>query len=193
MIESVRVVALTGEKVKEEKAMESREHEEEVMGEHETRNRMGAMSGGGGPTRIDTTTLEGLQSMLNVTNPYVQIFRRAGDIIRDNGAQDLRVRILSSRDGRQHIQPTINEFAAIIVCDGSESGVNRDIVVQKLDGQLQRINETHPSYMPRQYPLLFPYGTDGWRMSIGFTPGTNTNTNRQGVSMREFYAFRLQF
>lgn len=32
MIESVRVVALTGEKVKEEKAMESREHEEQVMG-----------------------------------------------------------------------------------------------------------------------------------------------------------------
>lgn len=154
---------------------------------------MGAMSGGGGPTRIDTTTLEGLQSMLNVTNPYVQVFRRAGDIIRDNGAQDLRVRILRSRDGRQYIRPTVNEIAALIVGDGSESGVNRDFVVQKLDGQLQSFNETHPSYMPLQYPLLLPYGTDGWRMSIGFTPGTNTNTNREGVSMREFYAFRLQF
>ncbi|KAG5553887.1 hypothetical protein RHGRI_011678 [Rhododendron griersonianum] len=45
--------------------------------------------------------------------------------------------------------------------------------------------------MPLQYLLLFPYGTDGWRRSIEFTQATNVN--RKAVSMREFYAFRLQF
>ncbi|KAG5548598.1 hypothetical protein RHGRI_014074 [Rhododendron griersonianum] len=159
--------------------------------EHETHNRMGVMRRTDGSTGIDTTTLEGLQSMLNVTNPYAQIFRSAGDIIRDNGAQDLRVRILSSRGGRQYTKPTTNEIAALLVGDGFESGANRDIVVQKLDGHLHRINETHPAYMPLQYPILFPYGTDGWRRSIEFTQATNAN--REGVSMREFYAFRLQF
>lgn len=159
--------------------------------EHETHNRMGVMSRADGSTGIDTITLEGLQSMLNVTNPYAQVFRSAGDIIRDNGAQDLRVRILSSRGGRQYTKPTTNEIAALLVGDGFESGANRDIVVQKLDGHLHRINETHPAYMPLQYPILFPYGTDGWRRSIEFTQATNAN--REGVSMREFYAFRLQF
>ncbi|KAF7140800.1 hypothetical protein RHSIM_Rhsim06G0055700 [Rhododendron simsii] len=144
-----------------------------------------------GSTGIDTTTLEGLQSMLNVTNPYVQVFRTVGDIIRDNGAQDLRVRILSSRGGRQYSKPNTNEIAALLVGDGFESGANRDIVVQKLDGHLHRINETHPAYMPLQYLLLFRYGTDGWRRSIEFTQATNAN--REGVSMREFYAFRIQF
>ncbi|KAG5562074.1 hypothetical protein RHGRI_004950 [Rhododendron griersonianum] len=159
--------------------------------EHETHNRMGVMRRTNGSTGIDTTTLEGLQSMLNVTNPYAQVFRSAGDIIRDNGAQDLRVRILSSRGGRQYTKPTTNEIAALLVGDAFESGANRDIVVQKLDGHLHRINETHPAYMPLQYPILFPYGTDGWRRSIEFTQATNAN--REGVSMREFYAFRLQF
>ncbi|XP_028058329.1 uncharacterized protein LOC114262174 [Camellia sinensis] len=159
--------------------------------EHEIRNRMDAMNRCGGTSRIDTSTLEGLQSMLNVINPYVSIFRTARDMIRENGAQELHIRILSSRDGRQYTRPTITEIAALIVGDGSESTTNRDIIVRKLDGHLQRINETHPLYMPLQYPLLFPYGTDGWRRSISFTLGTNNK--REGVSMREFYAFRLQF
>ncbi|KAG5566136.1 hypothetical protein RHGRI_001911 [Rhododendron griersonianum] len=152
---------------------------------------MGVMRRTDGSTGIDTTTLEGLQSMLNVTNPYAQVFRSAGDIIRDNGAQDLRVRILSSRGGRQYTKPNTNEIAALLVGDGFESGANHDIVVQKLDGHLHRINETHPAYMPLQYPILFPYGTDGWKRSIEFTQATNAN--REGVSMLEFYAFRLQF
>ncbi|KAI8550671.1 hypothetical protein RHMOL_Rhmol06G0125800 [Rhododendron molle] len=152
---------------------------------------MGVMSRADGSTGIDTTTLEGLQSMLNVANPYVQVFRSAGDIIRDNGAQDLRVRILSSRGGRQYTKPTTNEIVALSIGDDFENGANRDIVVQKLDGHLHRINETHPAYMPLQYSILFPYGTYGWRRSIEFTQATNAN--REGVSMLEFYAFRLQF
>ncbi|XP_028107811.1 uncharacterized protein LOC114306727 [Camellia sinensis] len=159
--------------------------------EHEIRNRMDAMNRCGGTSGIETSTLEGLQSMLNVINPYVSIFRTARDMIRENGAQELHMRILSSRDGRQYTRPTTTEIAALIVGDGSESTTNRDIIVRKLDGHLQRINETHPSYMPLQYPLLFPHGTDGWRRSISFTLGTNNK--REGVSMREFYAFRLQF
>ncbi|KAF7152543.1 hypothetical protein RHSIM_Rhsim01G0156600 [Rhododendron simsii] len=150
---------------------------------------MGVMSRADGSTGIDTTTLEGLQSMLNVTNQYAQVFSSAGDIIRDNGAQDLRVRILSSRGGRQYTKPTTNEIAALLVGNGFESGANRDIVVQNLDGHLNRINETHPAYMPLQYLHLFPNETDGWRRSIEFTQATDAN--REGVPMRVFYAFRL--
>ncbi|XP_028086979.1 uncharacterized protein LOC114287735 [Camellia sinensis] len=159
--------------------------------EHEIHKRMDVMNRCGGTSGIDTSTLEGLQSMLNVINPYVSIFRTARDMIRENGAQELHIRILSSRDGRQYTRPTTTEIAALIVGDGSESTTNRDIIVRKLDGHFQRINETHPSYMPLQYLLLFPYGIDEWRRSISFTLGTNNK--REGVSMREFYAFRLQF
>ena len=60
-------------------------------------------------------------------------------------------------------------------------------------GGLHRINELHPSYMALQYPLLFPYGEDGFRLGIlcrnidEITSDTN-----DFVTIREYYAFKLQ-
>ncbi|KAF1858753.1 hypothetical protein Lal_00044786 [Lupinus albus] len=33
-------------------------------------------------------------------------------------------------------------------------------------GQLKRIDELHASYLAFQYPLLFPYGEDGYRHDV---------------------------
>ena len=43
---------------------------------------------------------------------------------------------------------------------------NRDIVLHYRDGGLQCISELHRSYDPLQYPLLFPYGKDGWYINL---------------------------
>jgi len=75
----------------------------------------------------------------------------------------------------------------LLVGDGTENFGSRDVIIQKRDGTLQRINETHPSYMALQYSLLFPYGTDGWSQDI---PRRSTSsTSRSDITMREFYAF----
>lgn len=50
---------------------------------------------------------------------------------------------------------------------------------------LKRIVETHRSYDPLQYPLLFPHGTDGYDIQI---PKENT---KKTVSAGEFYAYRI--
>ncbi|CAN6801760.1 unnamed protein product, partial [Brassica oleracea] len=43
----------------------------------------------------------------------------------------------------------------------------RDIVLQeKQTGWLKRISEIHPSYLALQYPLIFAYGEDGFRLGI---------------------------
>uniref|UniRef100_A0A0R0JUR6 Helitron helicase-like domain-containing protein n=1 Tax=Glycine max TaxID=3847 RepID=A0A0R0JUR6_SOYBN len=42
----------------------------------------------------------------------------------------------------------------------------RDIIVETQNGELQRIHELHPNYLPLKYPLLFPYGEDGYRADI---------------------------
>ena len=34
---------------------------------------------------------------------------------------------------------------------------------------LQRITKLHPSYMSLQYPLLFPYGEDSYRIDLQCT------------------------
>lgn len=59
--------------------------------------------------------------------------------------------------------PTIDEVAIVMV--GNESN-KRDIVVQKRNSTLQRVNETHRSYDALQYPLLFWQGEDGYHFQI---------------------------
>ncbi|XP_028085778.1 uncharacterized protein LOC114286752 [Camellia sinensis] len=159
--------------------------------EHELQNRLDVI----GQTStnisgINLSILEGLQEMLNAVNPYVKIFRSTGDLLRDRNVLNLHVRILNSRGERQYIRPTANEVAAIIIGDDAGTETHRDIIVQKNDGILKRISEIHPSYVPLQYPLLFPYGTDGWR--CGISSNTFSSRSRNNVSIREFYAFRLQ-
>ena len=57
-------------------------------------------------------------------------------------------------------RPTANEVADLLVGRASVQG-SHVTVLFTTGGQLQRINEIHPSYMELQYPLLFPYGEDG--------------------------------
>ena len=69
------------------------------------------------------------------------------------------------KDERIYNLPTVLEVAAVIVGDASQP-INRDIILEKQRGRLQRINELHPGYLGLQYPLLFPYGEDGYRSDI---------------------------
>ncbi|KAK2414408.1 hypothetical protein QL285_037001 [Trifolium repens] len=54
------------------------------------------------------------------------------------------------------------EVAALIVGDIDE-GYTRDIIIQEQSGELSRIDEFHTAYLGYQYPLLFPFGEDGYR------------------------------
>ena len=42
----------------------------------------------------------------------------------------------------------------------------RDIILERQDGRLKRIDEIHVAYLGLQYPLLFSYGEDGYRVDI---------------------------
>ncbi|KAL0411726.1 UNVERIFIED_CONTAM: hypothetical protein Slati_3762300 [Sesamum latifolium] len=106
--------------------------------------------------------------MLDNLNPYVQVFCRARDTLHHDSGANLHIRILHSRDNRQYIRPTTNEIVASILGNDINAIGYRDIIVCKNDGYLKCISETHPSYTSLQYPLLFPYGTDGWRISIPY-------------------------
>ncbi|MCO5559224.1 hypothetical protein L7F22_012819 [Adiantum nelumboides] len=49
--------------------------------------------------------------------------------------------------------------------------------------------------MPLLYVLLFPRGEDGWHLKLPYADvdvPTDALTNRQCVSQREYYAYRLQ-
>ncbi|GKE35475.1 DNA helicase PIF1, ATP-dependent, partial [Tanacetum coccineum] len=67
---------------------------------------------------------------------------------------------------RQYNASTIAEVATLVINDFEDGAPTRDIIVSNKDSGPQRISELHPSYMALQYPLLFPYGEDGYRDKI---------------------------
>lgn len=78
--------------------------------------------------------------------------------------QSVFIRLLERRyrDGRQYNLPSTSEVASLRADENINSCGVRDIVVEERNGVLKRINEKHPSFMAMQYPILFPYGEDGY-------------------------------
>ncbi|XP_031091013.1 uncharacterized protein LOC115996011 [Ipomoea triloba] len=68
----------------------------------------------------------------------------------------------------------------------------RDILVECKSGKLKRINELNSAYLPLQYPILFPYGEDGYRDDIQFnTTITQAGGSRQRITSREYFAYQI--
>ncbi|KAF8091046.1 hypothetical protein N665_0455s0004 [Sinapis alba] len=168
--------------------------------ENEIQNRAKCLSSGNqrfqvkNKDNLRTDIIEALMKMLNDVNPYVRQFRSARDRFNTAPENSFHMRIISDRakDGRTYNTPTVSEVAALIPGDFNLDMDRRDIVLQKKSGALLRINEIHASYLALQYPLLFTYGEDGFR--LGIKKGSTKVTRKQkkpNISMRHFFAFRL--
>ena len=138
--------------------------------ENEVRNRINASASMESKTQPDENIVKGLLEMLDDHNVLVKSFRMARDIFQNRRIKDVRLRLINkrSKDGRQYNLPSASKVAALII--GEQDGENNefDIIVETKDRMLQRILELHPSYMSMQYPLLFPYGEDGFRPEIEY-------------------------
>ncbi|XP_024010282.1 uncharacterized protein LOC112085310 [Eutrema salsugineum] len=96
-------------------------------------------------------------------------------------------------DGRTENLPATNEVAALIPNDFNGEVDARDIIIEcKKTGNLKRISKLHPAYLPLQYPLLFPYGEDGFRLGIDIGFVDTQGRKRLHITMREFFAYRIQ-
>ncbi|CAA0807419.1 Unknown protein, partial [Striga hermonthica] len=135
-----------------------------------------------------------LTIMLDEHNQLVKSFRMARERIQHHGQSDIKIRLIGRRysDGRFYNLPTSSEVAALVVGDFDQAMGERDILVETKSGRLQRINELNASYMALQYPLLLPYGEDGYREDIPFSDlGEVKEDGRTTVSIREYFAFRI--
>jgi hypothetical protein len=118
---------------------------------------------------LDPTTLDLLLTMMYNINPYVEVFKMARDMMATKCApMDLKLCFIASRtkDARRYNVPTADEVATLMVGDGFEAVDRRDVVLAQQVGSFQRISELHVGYMALHYPLLFPYGEDGWHPNI---------------------------
>lgn len=135
-----------------------------------------------------------LRAMLDECNVFAKTFRMAKERYEATTIHDLRLKLISDRptDGRIYNLPTVSEVAALIVGD-VDTASNRHIILETQSGKLQRITELHASYLGLQYPLLFPYGEDGYRPDVRHRDrGGSQSAKRDRVTIREFLCFRLQ-
>ncbi|KAL4590686.1 hypothetical protein LXL04_003627 [Taraxacum kok-saghyz] len=136
--------------------------------------------------------LRELIDMLDRHNSLVQAFRMARGRFFESTMPPVRLRLIGSRttDGRVTNLPPVSEIVALVPGDANETN-NRDVLIEERGtGHIKRISKLHPKYMALQYPLLFPYGEDEYSLHI---PMNTTTTDRNNISLREYYCFRLHF
>lgn len=172
--------------------------------ENEVENRQNAVPGS---DNTDPEIVQGLLLMLDEHNSLVKGFRMARERFKNNEPEECRLTLMSSfsASGRPNPVGPSNEVGALIVGDLEGSCSWRDIVVQTRNKKLKRIFETNRHFMQLQYPLMFPFGDDGFHPEIPLQakPGkapikvpehsdpSEETKHRIYVSLREYYAYKL--
>ncbi|VVA13213.1 PREDICTED: DNA helicase PIF1 [Prunus dulcis] len=131
--------------------------------------------------------------MFDQTNELVKLFRTIRDSFEKDSLPPQKITLLGrqSNDGKQYEQPTCDEIGGLIVGDIGLFDSNRDIIIEFKSGELKRVTKLHPKYMSLQYPLLFPFGEDGYTPDLKYHC-TNYGSKRKRISMRAFIAYQIQ-
>lgn len=148
-----------------------------------------------GGSEVDRVIVEGLVRLFDETNELVKSFRAARDLLAQGYCQPLRLRLLHDRSkaAPQYGAPAGSEIAGLIVGDFSEENRTPDIIIQDRGGGLRRISNLHSNYMALQYPILFPYAEEGFKLGIKYSQSAILRVGaRDEVTMLEYYASRLQ-
>nr|XP_048318610.1 uncharacterized protein LOC125418353 [Ziziphus jujuba var. spinosa] len=162
--------------------------------ENEVSNRIQVVSQNFDIKKLHTEIVHDLM-MLDEHNVLVKSFRMVRDTIRQHDSSNLKLRFIGRREGngRMYNLPIVLEVATLVVGDFETFPADRDIIVETQTRELKRINELNASYLGLQYPLLFPYGQDGYRKDVPLKQSdTKSSARRKRLSMREFFAYRLQ-
>ena len=163
--------------------------------DNEIQNRIATFPNNNNENNLNENIVKKLILMLDETNKLVQLFRSVRDVYKNNEIPSMKLRLIGRRQGdsTQYDLPSSSDIGGLIVGDFGLYDNGRDIIIHSQTGELQRINKLHPSYMALQYPLLFPYGEDGYRIDIKWNPNfTGKQPRRNRISMRSFYAFQFQ-
>ena len=110
-----------------------------------------------------------LSLMLHQENQYVQNLQTAQELLHDNDSnQALKVVIYEEKrprteHARRFNRPVSDEIGILMPNTPTN---NRNIVLHYRNGHLDQVSELHRAYDALQYPLLFPYGTDGYHIYL---------------------------
>jgi hypothetical protein len=151
------------------------------------------------------TIFRDLQAMLRANNSYLQSFLTVRELI-DAGqvTEDIKIVLHADRrppgeHARCYNMPSGSEVAILLPHNLDGEVGSRVVVCDYRAGQenegLRRFSDTHRSYDPLTYPLLFPFGSDGFHLGIQHSRPASGRSSHSSqprcVTTREFYCYRL--
>ena len=144
-----------------------------------------------GSNELDRDIMAQLQRMLHHVNPYVKDFQQLNDIPEEE-VQELQLVLRADKKPvqahtRTYNKPTVNEVAII---GSDETLAPADVVLRKRGGGLKFIKDTHRSFDPLHFVLLFPNGEEGWYPYL-HTSHAIAN-DRKKVTPLEYFRYRSQ-
>jgi hypothetical protein len=162
--------------------------------EHEISNKINVVSSTSSPFNADENIVRSLIHMLDSHNPIVRLFRSARERLLNSSTDHYTIRIFGDVDAYGDIYSFLvaSEIVGLVVGDIGDNDVGRDIIIGDRALNLQQINGRHYKFMAMQYPLLFPYGEDGFHDNIIYRETqSSTSIRQQKATMAEYYAYRL--
>ncbi|KAL3651529.1 hypothetical protein CASFOL_004531 [Castilleja foliolosa] len=100
----------------------------------------------------------------------------------------LSVRLYNNVGDHRYEPPASGTLGGIVYAD-DPNACKYDVVVRKKGGQPQRVSKLHPSYIPLQYPLLFPFAEPGWSPSLKLH--SVSEGRRQSLTVNMYYSFQI--
>lgn len=128
-------------------------------------------------------------------NPYAQVFRMMSSVLQNTPTEqqkELRMHIVNDRaqDQRRYNDATSNDVAIIFRANDGEPPSERDLIIYPKDQPLRRISILHSCLDPMAYPLLFPYGDEGWHTNMKHSDEYATR-QRTSLTMLQYASYRL--
>ncbi|KAL3655042.1 hypothetical protein CASFOL_000828 [Castilleja foliolosa] len=155
--------------------------------ENEVPNRMRFFSSSD-HRNISPSVARSLCDTLRSCNELARLFTAAIDLCQTSDTCDFSVRLYNNLGDRRYEPPASGTLGGIVYAD-DPNACNYDVVVRKKGGQPQRVSKLHPSYIPLQYPLLFPFGEPGWSTSLKLH--SVSEGRRHSLTVNMYYSYQI--
>ncbi|KAL3628077.1 hypothetical protein CASFOL_028179 [Castilleja foliolosa] len=155
--------------------------------ENEVPNRM-RFFGSSDNRSLSPNIVRCLSDTLKSCNEFARLFTAAKDLCQMSESCDFSVRLYNNVGDRRYEPPAAGTLGGIVFAD-DPNACNYDVVVRKKGGQPHRVSKLHPSYIPLQYPLLFPFGEPGWGTSLKLH--SVSENRRKSLTINMYYTFQL--
>ncbi|KAL3618734.1 hypothetical protein CASFOL_037396 [Castilleja foliolosa] len=130
-----------------------------------------------------------ISDTLRSCNEYARLFKRAADLCDMSPDCNFSIRLYNNVGDRRYEPPASGTLGGIVSADDSNAS-KYDIVVHKKDGPPHRVSKLHPSYIPLQYPLLFPFAEPGWSPDMRLH--SVSGGKRRNLTVNMYYSFQIQ-